>query len=65
MPESPDAWFYLACAAARLHRIDEASAALKECFGGAIKKCQEDEWQRRALATRDLDSFWCEEQQEI
>src|SRR5687767_5746438 len=32
LPELPDAWFYLACACARLNRNEEARSALKKCF---------------------------------
>ena len=59
IPELPDGWFYLAYAYARLNKIADAAAALKKCFVAATHKDEEEKWQDRALATRDLDGFWC------
>ena len=63
-PDLPHAWFYLACACSRLNRNDDAGAALKQCFVAAVAKGEEQEWQERALAERDLDGLWCEDQME-
>ena len=65
LPELPDGWFYLACASARLNKNDDAESALKKCFVAAAHKDEEQKWQDRALATRDLDGFWCANQREI
>nr|ALS90068.1 tetratricopeptide repeat protein [uncultured bacterium] len=65
LPELPDCWFYLACAGARLNKNDDAESALKRCFLAAAYKDEEQKWQDRALATRDLDGFWDQKQQKF
>ncbi len=65
MPEVPDVWFYLACACARMDKNDDAGSALKLCFVSAAHKDEEQKWQDRALATRDLDGFWHQQQQSV
>jgi len=62
IPELPDGWFYLACASARLNKNDGAEKALKKCFVAAARKDEEQKWQDRALATRDLEGYWSENQ---
>jgi hypothetical protein len=65
LPDLPDSWFYLACAWARLNRNDDAEQALKKCFISAAHKDEEQQWQDRALATRELDGFWGANQRSV
>jgi len=44
---------------------NDAESALKKCFAAAARKNEEQKWQDRALATRDLDGFWCHQQQSV
>src|SRR4051794_15211094 len=45
LPEIADAWFYLACASARLGQNEAAASALKHCFLAAERKGTEKAWQ--------------------
>lgn len=56
-PESPDAWFYLASACARLGQNENVKPALDWCFGAAIKRGEMDEWQQRVANSRDLEGL--------
>ena len=62
LPEMADAWFYLACASARLGQKGTTAAALKQCFLVAGRDDTEVQWQARALAARDLETYWCASQ---
>lgn len=57
LPESPDAWFYLASACARLGQNENVEPALSRCFGAAIKMGEMDEWQKRVANSRDLEGL--------
>jgi predicted Zn-dependent protease len=65
LAEIPEAWFYLACASARLGQNETTASALKNCLLAASRQKREAEWQQRALAASDLESYWCSEQMEI
>ena len=56
-PESPDAWFYLASACARLGQKENVEPALSQCLGAAIKKGKINEWQKRVANSRDLEGL--------
>jgi len=58
IPDSPDAWFYLACACSRLQQHDDARQALKRCFIAAARKDEEQKWQDRAVNSRDLEALY-------
>src|SRR5688572_21247953 len=55
IPDSPDAWFYLACSLARLQQLDEARETLTRCFVEAAKKNENQKWRERAANSRDLE----------
>ena len=59
LPDSPAGWFYLACAYSKRREAMEAEKALKRCFVAAIKTDDEQLWQDRAVAGKELDMDWC------
>jgi predicted Zn-dependent protease len=64
LPNSPDGWFFLACALSKRREVEQAEHALK-CFVAAIKTDDEKLWQDRAVQTKDLDGLWCSNQMSI
>jgi predicted Zn-dependent protease len=62
LPERAEAWFYLASACSRLGKQEDTAVALKRCFLAAGRTDEEKNWQERALASQDLQSFWCANQ---
>ena len=59
LPDSPAGWFYLACAYSKRREAMEAEQALQRCFVAAIKTDDEQLWQDRAVAGKELDMDWC------
>jgi predicted Zn-dependent protease len=57
LPESADAWFYLACACSRLGQNDVAASALKKCFLAAERTAAENDWQEALWQRRILRRF--------